>query len=91
VTNAKTLQEDILRSKILANEIVRQSEAPEVSGKTIKDGEERVSFLTKETQYSDQLYGVLRAIQHVNELLSEVEQARNERRILDSLHWLESM
>lgn len=40
--------------------------------------------------YTEQLHDALRGIQHVNELLGEVEQAMNERRIIDSLRWLES-
>ncbi|GKT78086.1 centromere kinetochore protein [Colletotrichum tofieldiae] len=91
VNNAKTLQEDILRSKRLADDIVRQSEAPQVSGKAIQDAEEHAHFLEKEVVYTQQLHEVLRGIQHVNELLGEVEQAMNERRIIDSLRWLESM
>ncbi|GJC81758.1 hypothetical protein ColLi_04596 [Colletotrichum liriopes] len=91
VNNAKTLQEDILRSKRLADDIVRQSEAPQVSGKAIQDAEEHAHFLEKEVVYTQQLHEVLRGLQHVNELLGEVEQAMNERRIIDSLRWLESM
>ncbi|OLN86977.1 Centromere/kinetochore protein zw10-like protein [Colletotrichum chlorophyti] len=89
VNNAKTLQEDILRSKQLADDIVRQSEAPQVSGKATKDAEEHVHFLDREVLYTQQLHEALRSIQHVNELLGEVEQAMNDRRIIDSLRWLE--
>ncbi|TIC99080.1 Centromere/kinetochore protein zw10-like protein [Colletotrichum higginsianum] len=91
VNNARTLQEDILRSKRLADDIVRQSEAPQVSGKATQDAEEHAQFLEKEVLYTQQLHEVLRGIQQVNELLGEVEQAMNERRIVDSLRWLESM
>ncbi|OBR11755.1 Is centromere binding protein at prophase [Colletotrichum higginsianum IMI 349063] len=89
VNNARTLQEDILRSKRLADDIVRQSEAPQVSGKATQDAEEHAQFLEKEVLYTQQLHEVLRGIQQVNELLGEVEQAMNERRIVDSLRWLE--
>ncbi|KAK2029721.1 hypothetical protein LX32DRAFT_638841 [Colletotrichum zoysiae] len=89
VNNAKTLQEDILRSKRLADDIVRQSEAPQVSGKAIEDAEEHARFLEKEVMYTEQLHEVLRGIHHVNELLGEVEQAMKERRVIDSLRWLE--
>ncbi|OHF02795.1 is centromere binding protein at prophase [Colletotrichum orchidophilum] len=89
VHNAKTLQEDILRSKRLADDIVRQSEAPQISGKAIQDAEDHIQFLEKEVLYTNQLHEALRGIQHVNELLGEVEQAMNERRIIDSLRWLE--
>ncbi|KAM0429140.1 hypothetical protein ACHAQK_011185 [Fusarium lateritium] len=89
VRNSKTLQEDIFRSKAMANEIERQSEAPDVSGEAIQDAEEKAEFLNREVQYSQQLHGALQGIKRVNQLLSEVEAAKNERRILDSLRLLE--
>ncbi|KAF5674199.1 Centromere kinetochore zw10 like [Fusarium heterosporum] len=89
VRNSKTLQEDIFRSKAMANEIERQSEAPDISGEAIEDAEEKTEFLNREVQYSQQLHGALQGIKHVNQLLSEVEAAKNERRILDSLRLLE--
>ncbi|KAG7132857.1 Centromere/kinetochore protein zw10 like [Verticillium longisporum] len=89
VRNAKTLQEDILRSKRLADDIVRQSEAPDVSGKTIQDAVDHVEFLRREVLYSQQLHEALTGIRYVNDLLAEVEQAMNERRILDALRLLE--
>lgn len=87
--NAKSLQEDIIRSKTIANDIVRQSEAPETSGEAIQDAEEKAGFLNREVQYSQQLYGVLKGIQYVNQLLNLVEKASKERRIIDSLRLLE--
>ncbi|KAM0561625.1 hypothetical protein ACHAPJ_002793 [Fusarium lateritium] len=89
VRNSKALQEDIFRSKAMANEIERQSEAPDVSGEAIQDAEEKAEFLNREVQYSQQLHGALQGIKRVNQLLSEVEAAKNERRILDSLRLLE--
>ncbi|KAF7558063.1 hypothetical protein G7046_g5889 [Stylonectria norvegica] len=89
VKNAKSLQEDIIRSKTIANDIVRQSEAPDVSGEATQDAEDRVEFLGREVKYSQQLQGVLKGIQNVNGLLGEVEAAKNDRRILDSLRLLE--
>jgi centromere/kinetochore protein ZW10 len=89
VRNAKSLQEDIVRSKAIANDIIRQSEMPDVSGQTIRDAEARADFLAREVQYSQQLAEALRGIQHVNQLLSRAEQASVELRILDSLHLLE--
>ncbi|EEY17246.1 conserved hypothetical protein [Verticillium alfalfae VaMs.102] len=71
VRNAKTLQEDILRSKRLADDIVRQSEAPDVSGKTIQDAVDHVDFLRREVQYSQQLHEALTGIRYVNDLLAE--------------------
>ncbi|KAK1253341.1 hypothetical protein MKX07_001418 [Trichoderma sp. CBMAI-0711] len=87
--NAKVLQEDIIRSKTIANDIIRQSEAPEVTGEAILDAEEKAEFLNREVQYIQQIHGVLRRIQQVNQLLAEVELASRERRVLDSLRLLE--
>ncbi|KAF5021985.1 hypothetical protein F66182_5976 [Fusarium sp. NRRL 66182] len=89
VRNSKALQEDIFRSKAMANEIGRQSEAPDVSGEATQDAEEKAEFLNREVQYSQQLHGALQGIKRVNQLLTEVEAAKNERRILDSLRLLE--
>lgn len=88
--NAKSLQDDIIRSKAIANDIIRQSEAPETSGEAIEEAEEKTDFLNRELQYSQQLCSVLKGIRHVNQLLSDVETASKERRILDSLRLLES-
>lgn len=87
--NAKSLQQDIVRSKKLASDLVRQSEAPETSGELVEDAEEKTDFLNREVQYSQQLYGVLKGIQRVNRLFNDVEKAKDERRILDSLRLLE--
>ncbi|UKZ46158.1 hypothetical protein TrVGV298_000357 [Trichoderma virens] len=91
VQNSKVLQEDIIRSKTIANDIIRQSEAPDVTGEAIQDAEEKADFLNREVQYSQQMHNVLRRIQHVNQLLIEVEQASRERRVLDSLRLLETL
>lgn len=87
--NAKALQEDIIRSKTIANGIVRQSEAPDVTGEMIEDAEERVRFLNREVQYSQQIHTVLAKIKSLDGLLTQVETAQNDRRILDSLRLLE--
>ncbi|KAG9250246.1 uncharacterized protein F5Z01DRAFT_378227 [Emericellopsis atlantica] len=88
--NAKSLQDDIIRSKAIANDIIRQSEAPETSGEAIQEAEEKTEFLNREVQYSQQLVGVLKGIRHVNQMLDQVEQASKERRVLDSLMLLEN-
>lgn len=87
--NAKSLQDDIIRSKAIANDIIRQSEAPDVSGRAIEDAETKVEFLSREVQYAQQLDATLMSIRHVNHLLSMAEQASNEHRVLDSLRLLE--
>jgi len=90
VANAKSLEDDINRSRSMANDIVRRSEAPEISGKTIQEAEEKVSFLQQEAIYNEQVYSALVSVKNVNQVLNKVETARAERRILDSLHLLES-
>lgn len=78
-----------MRSKVIANDIIRQSETPDVSGKAIEDAEAKLDFLTREVQYNRQLQAALRDIKHVNQLLSQAEEASNGRRVLDSLRLLE--
>ncbi|KAI1390878.1 uncharacterized protein F4822DRAFT_394691 [Hypoxylon trugodes] len=89
VANAKSLEDDINRSRTWANDIVRRSQAPDVSGRTIQEAEDKVEFIRREAQYNQDVHHALKSIKRVNELLDQVEQARDERRILDSLHLLE--
>ncbi|KAF4453039.1 Centromere/kinetochore protein zw10 like protein [Fusarium austroafricanum] len=89
VRNSKALQEDIFRSKTMANEIERQSEAPDVSGEAIQAAETHAEKMNGEVQYNQQLHGALQGIKRVNQLLKEVEAAKKERRVLDSLRLLE--
>lgn len=89
MANAKSVEDDINRSRALANEIVRRSEAPEVSGQTLREAEGKVQFLRRETAYNRQVHQALSGIKHVNALLNQVEVARDERRVLESLHLLE--
>ncbi|KAI5461622.1 hypothetical protein BGZ63DRAFT_424497 [Mariannaea sp. PMI_226] len=85
----KALQEDIVRVKAIQNEVIRLSEAPAGSGEAVEEAEQKIIFLNREVQYSQQLHGVLQRVQDVTGLLNQVEAAKNERRILDSLHLLE--
>ncbi|KAM7207550.1 hypothetical protein V8F20_002028 [Naviculisporaceae sp. PSN 640] len=87
--NAQSVQDDILRSKALANDILKQSEAPDVSGKTIAEAEAKAEFLVRELNYNLQVQEALKGIKSVNQTLDQVERARDERRILDALHLLE--
>ena len=89
VANAKSLEDDINRTRNWANEITRRSEAPDVSGKTIQEAADKVDFLGQESAYNNQLYNALTRIKRVSQLLDEVELARDERRILQALHLLE--
>ncbi len=61
-----------------------------MSGKTVEEIEGKAAFLVRELNYNQQLQEALRGVKKVNQTLDQVEQARNERRILDALHLLES-
>lgn len=89
MTNAQSLQDDINRSKHIANDILRQAEEPVVSGKAREEAEEKVVFLQAELAYNQRVKDALRAIRDVNQILDEVEKARDERRIVDALRLLE--
>ncbi len=88
--NAQSVQDDILRSKALAAAIVKASEAPTTPGHTVDEIEAKADFLIRELNYNGQVKEALKGIRTVNRTLDEVEQARDERRILDALHLLES-
>lgn len=88
--NAQSVQDDIVRSKTLANQILREAETPDVSGKAEREAEAKAQFLVRELSYNQQVQNALRGIKGVNATLDQVERARDERRILDALHLLES-
>jgi centromere/kinetochore protein ZW10 len=88
--SAQAVQDDILRSKALAADIIKAAEAPEASGKEVEELEARAEFLIRELNYNAQVVEALRGIRGVNRTLDEVERAKDERRILDALHLLES-
>ncbi|XXG99875.1 hypothetical protein Hte_006216 [Hypoxylon texense] len=89
VANARSVEDDINKSRSWANDIVRRSQAPDVSGRTIQEAADKVEFLRREVEYNQQVHHALESIKQVNKILDQVEQARDERRILDSLHLLE--
>ncbi|KAK4448202.1 Centromere/kinetochore protein zw10 [Podospora aff. communis PSN243] len=87
--NAQSVQDDIVRSKALANQILREGDTPDVSGKAEREAEAKAEFLVRELNYNQQVQNALRGIKGVSTTLDLVEQARDERRILDALHLLE--
>ena len=88
--NAKSVQADMIKSRTLANDILKQAELPDVSGKAIQEAEDKAAFLIKELGYNEQVRQTLLGIRDVNQVLDQVELASRERRILDALHLLES-
>ncbi len=88
--NAQSVQDDMIRSKALANEILSRAEAPAASGSTVGEIEGKAAFLIRELNYNQQVLEALRGVRGVNQMLDQVELACNERRILDALRLLES-
>jgi centromere/kinetochore protein ZW10 len=60
-----------------------------VSGRAVHEAEDRVVFLSREAEYNAQVHHALVSVRDVHELLNEVERARDDRRVLDSLQLLE--
>ncbi|KAI3396404.1 hypothetical protein diail_12212 [Diaporthe ilicicola] len=89
MANAQSVQDDISRSKRLANDIVRQAEEPVLSGAAIQEAEDKFVFLQAELAYNQRVQEALRGIKDVNQILDQVERARDERRILHALRLLE--
>lgn len=87
--NAASLQDDIQRSRQLANAIIRQADEPVISGEAINDAAEKVAFLQAELAYNTRVREALAAIKEVSGILYQADQACSERRILDALRLLE--
>lgn len=87
--NAASLQDDIQRSRHLANAIIRQADEPVISGEAINDAAEKVAFLQAELTYNTRVREALTAIKEVSGILYQADQACSERRILDALRLLE--
>ncbi|EKD13112.1 centromere kinetochore protein [Drepanopeziza brunnea f. sp. 'multigermtubi' MB_m1] len=89
IKHAKSIQDDIERSRRLASSIVRQAEADEEKIEVLQEKENYIDFLSKELSFNDQLLAALRSLQAVNESLNKAEQLASEKRIIDGLHMLE--
>ncbi|KAL1895782.1 ribosome biogenesis protein ytm1 [Ceratocystis pirilliformis] len=89
VRNARSLQEDIIRSQAMAKDIIRDAENPGKASQAVEECEAKAKFLTLEVQYAQQLHGVLRSIKHVNGLLDEVDKKKDIRSIADALRLLD--
>jgi centromere/kinetochore protein ZW10 len=91
IAHAKTIQNDIDKSRKLANAIVREAEADEERLDGLKDKENTVEFLTKEVAFSTSLRDGLKAIQVTRDRLRDVEKLATERKIHEALITLEGM
>ena len=72
----------------MANEIERQSEAPDVSGEAVQDAEEKAEFLNREVQYSQQLHDVLQKIKLADQALDKMEESYQRSSVQDSIAFL---
>ena len=91
IAHAKTIQNDIDKSRKLANAIVREAEADEERLDGLKDKENTVEFLTEEVAFSTSLRDGLKAIQVTRDRLRDVEKLATERKIHEALITLEGM
>ncbi|KAH8804607.1 centromere/kinetochore protein-like protein zw10 [Xylogone sp. PMI_703] len=90
IVNAKSLQDDIDKSRRLASEIARQAEADEENIEAMRERETYVEFLMKENLFNDQLRETLEAIKVANDSFDAAEKLSYENRIVDALHSLEN-
>jgi centromere/kinetochore protein ZW10 len=89
ITNAKSLQDNVEKSRKLANSIIREAEADEERLERVQENENYVDFLAKETAFNDQLLEALRSIQRAHDSLDKAEELASERKILEALRLLE--
>ena len=91
IKHAKSLQDDIDKSRKMANDIVRQAKVEEDQLDSIEEKEDYVIFLSKEMSFNAQLGKSLRAVKAANDLLNQAEQLAVKTRIHESLMSLEGM
>ena len=89
IKHAKSIQDDIDRSRRLASSIVRQAEAEDETEETLQEKEKYVEFLTKEVSFNDQLLSALKGIQGVDEILQQAEELAAKQSIVEALFKLE--
>lgn len=87
--NAASLEDDIKRSRRMADDIEAEAHAPQASGQAIWEAEQKAEFLAHEMNFSERLYHTLESIKAVKELLDKSEEASRKRSILESLLFLE--
>jgi len=89
IEHAKSIQDDIDRSRRLASSIVRQAEADDETEESLQENEKYVDFLTKEVSFNSQLLCALKGIQGVKEILRQAEDLAEEQKIVEALFKLE--
>jgi protein transport protein DSL1/ZW10 len=89
IEHAKSIQDDIDRSRKLASSIVRQAEADDETEESLQEKENYVEFLTKEVVFNGQLLSALEGIHGVNGILQQAEDLAEEHKIVEALFRLE--
>ncbi|KAH6673050.1 centromere/kinetochore protein-like protein zw10 [Halenospora varia] len=89
ITHAKSIQDDIEKSRRLASSIVRQAEADEQRLELLEEKEAYAGFLEKEVAFNVHLGEALRSIQEVNDKLDKAEGLAGEKRIIEAMAVLE--
>ncbi|PBP21206.1 centromere kinetochore protein, partial [Diplocarpon rosae] len=89
IKHAKSIQDDIERSRRLASTIVLQAEADEKRLAGLAEKEDYVDFLAQELSFNDQLFSALSALQGANDSLNTAAKLASDGRIIDGLHMLE--
>ncbi|PBP25192.1 centromere kinetochore protein [Diplocarpon rosae] len=89
IKHAKSIQDDIERSRRLASTIVLQAEADEKRLAGLAEKEDYVDFLAQELSFNDQLFSALSALQGANDSLNTAAKLASNERIIDALHMLE--
>lgn len=89
ITHAKSIQDDIEKSRRLASSIVRQAEADEQRLELLEEKEAYEGFLEKEVAFNVHLGEALRSIQEVNDKLDKAEGLAGEKRIIEAMAALE--
>ncbi|KAH8754433.1 hypothetical protein BGZ57DRAFT_933673 [Hyaloscypha finlandica] len=90
IEHAKSIQDDIDRSRKLASSIVRQAESDNETEESLQEKEKYVEFLTKEVVFNGQLLSALKGIQDVKEILRQAEDLAEEQKIVEALFKLEA-
>lgn len=89
IAHAKSIQDDIKKSRNLANEIVRRAEADEERLEGLQEKEVYADFLNKEVLFNACLLKALKSIQDVHTRLIGAEELVAQRKLHEALLTLE--
>ncbi|QSZ29804.1 hypothetical protein DSL72_004322 [Monilinia vaccinii-corymbosi] len=89
IQNAQALQDDIVKSRKLANEIVQQAEADEARITEVQNHENHVELLVKEIEFNAQLMEYLQSIKLANDYLDKATEEADRHEIHEALQSLD--